>query len=150
MLTDQIQYMRGQILTFLDGSSFHTAANQVVIGCLVADYIQQEWHLCWVAEGDLGHQRSLKTTTVLHRSVPVQEVTVLLIGQHLGKHTESRFVTKIIKQRLVLADFIINQYSLLSTIDQEIGCPDQSHLKPVFIYRITRTCISTNFCCPCV
>ncbi|TNN46253.1 hypothetical protein EYF80_043533 [Liparis tanakae] len=61
------------MLTFFDGSLFHTAGNQGVIGCLVSDDIQQECYLCWVAEGDLGHQRSLKSAAVLHRGVTVQE-----------------------------------------------------------------------------
>jgi len=84
------------MLTFFDGSSFHTAGNQGVIGCLVSDDIQQECYLCWVAEGDLGHQRSLKSTAVLHRGITVHEVTVLLIWQHLWKHKESSFLTKTI------------------------------------------------------
>lgn len=65
--------------TFFDRSPLHTAANQGVIGCLMPNDIQQEWYLCRVAEGDLGHQCSLKRSTILHWSIAIQEVTVLLI-----------------------------------------------------------------------
>ena len=92
LLIAHIQEITLDMCTFFDGSLFDAAAYQSVIGCLVANDIQQERHLCRVAEGDFGHHCSLKRITILHRSVSIQEVTVLLIWQYLSKIKRHRFL----------------------------------------------------------
>lgn len=76
-------YDQDRTRTVLYEGLFDTAADQRVVGRLMANDVQQCRDVSRVSERDLGHQRTLERFPILHWRATVQEVTVLLSWQNL-------------------------------------------------------------------